>query len=369
LTITLRPTVARVDTSAIVANYRALGRAAGRRVLPVVKADAYGHGAAAVGRALEAAGTDFLCVAIAEEGAALRRAGVGCRILLLNYCCALDAGFLRAYGLTPSISSPELAREFAQATEGFSEPLAVHVNVNTGMNRLGVDERELPDVLEALGRAKGLAVEAFFTHFSHGDEPDGVAMASQEDRASRLFSELRAHPVLRGAWTHAANSGAALSGKGAWADAVRPGIALFGVAPGPPSGVTLVPALAWETEVMAVRRVPAGTPVGYGGTFVASRESVLATLPVGYDDGYRRAFAGRVPVLLPGGKAPVVGAVSMDLTVCDATDTGARRGDRVVLLGTSGGETVTAEEMARAAGTIAYEIFCGIGRRVPRVTA
>jgi alanine racemase len=149
---------------------------------------------------------------------------------------------------------------------------------------------------------------------------------------------------------------------------VRPGILLYGIAPSPaaalPAGVS--PALAWETEIMAVKSVPAGTPVGYGGTFVTARPTRLAVLPIGYDDGYRRSFSGRVPVLVDGGAVPTVGAISMDLTVCDATDVPVATGERAVLLGTRGGRTVSAHDLARAAGTIPYEVLCGIGRRVPR---
>ena len=167
---------------------------------------------------------------------------------------------------------------------------------------------------------------------------------------------------------HAANSAGVLGHPDAWLDAVRPGLALYGVPPSPASGgAGLVPAMALETAVVAVRHVPAGTPLGYGGRFVTRRDTTVAVIPIGYRDGFRRSFSGKVEVLLRGQRAPVVGAISMDVTLVDATDSGAERGDAVVCLGAQGKETVTAWDLARAAETIPYEILCGIGPRVARV--
>ncbi|MGH9443538.1 MAG: alanine racemase [Thermoanaerobaculia bacterium] len=361
----MRPTFASVDLSSIAHNFHLLQRLSGRRVLAVVKADAYGHGAARVARALEAAGADFFCVAIAEEGVALRRAGIRSPILLLNSCGGGEAPLYRALALTPTLFSVDQARDFAAATAAFSRPLAVHVKLDTGLTRLGVMPEEIPALAEVLRRAPGLRVEAAFTHFSHGDEPESPELASQEERSKSAFAALRA-AGLQPDWTHLANSGAAMAGKGAWTDAVRPGLSLYGVSPAAGLGSELRPALSWETEVVAVKRVASGTPVGYGGAFVTTRESILAVLAIGYDDGYRRSFGGKVPVLFAGGAARTVGVISMDLTVCDTTDLEVRRGDRTVLLGATPAGAVSAHDLARAAETIPYEILCGIGARVPR---
>ncbi len=361
----MRPTFAAVDLRAIAHNFRLLQRLSGKRVLAVVKADAYGHGAAAVARALEAEGVDFFCVAIAEEGISLRRAGIRSPILLLNSCEAREAAIYRALALTPTLFSVEQAREFAAATAGFASPLEVHVKLDTGLTRLGVLPGEISALAEVLLAAPGLRVEAAFTHFSHGDEPESPELASQEERSKEAFAALRAAGVLAG-WTHLANSGAAIAGKGVWTEAVRPGLSLYGVSPAARHGNELVAALSWETEVVAVKRVPAGTPVGYGGTFVTGRDSRLAVLAIGYDDGYRRSFGGKVPVLFEAGAARTVGVISMDLTVCDTTDIEVRRGERAVLLGKTSAGSVSAHDLARAAGTIPYEILCGIGSRVPR---
>ncbi len=334
-------------------------------MLAVVKADAYGHGAEAVARTLEAEGADFFCVAIAEEGIGLRRAGIRSPILLLNSCEAREAAVYRALALTPTLFSVDQAREFAAATAGFASPLAVHVKLDTGLTRLGVLPGEISALAEVLRSAPGLRVEAAFTHFSHGDEPEGPELASQDERSKEAFAALRAAGI-DAAWTHLANSGAAIAGKGLWTEAVRPGLSLYGVSPAAGHGGELIPALSWETEVVAVKSVPAGTPVGYGGTFVTSRDSRLAVLAIGYDDGYRRSFGGKVPVLFEAGAARTVGVISMDLTVCDTTDIEVRRGERAVLLGKTAAGSVSAHDLARAAGTIPYEIFCGIGSRVPR---
>jgi alanine racemase len=363
--LTPRPTFARVDLPAVVHNFGLLAHRTGRRVLAVVKADAYGHGAARVASALEDAGADFFCVAIAEEGVELRRAGILSPILLMNSCDAADAGLYRSLALTPTLFSVDQARDFTEATRAFEEPLTVHVKLDTGLTRLGVMPEEISALAEVLRAAPGLRVEAAFTHFSHGDEPDSAVLAAQDGRSREAFAALRAAGV-RFEWTHLANSGAAMGGVGTWSDAIRPGLSLYGISPCSDSGDGLRPALAWETAVVAVKRVPAGTAVGYGGTFVTSRESVLAVVAIGYDDGYRRSFSGRVPILLAAGAVPTVGVISMDLTVCDATGVEVRRGERAVLLGEAAGCRVSARDLARAAETIPYEILCGIGARVPR---
>ncbi|HET7452352.1 MAG TPA: alanine racemase [Thermoanaerobaculia bacterium] len=357
-----RRTVARIDLGAIAANFRTIRERSGRRVLAVVKANAYGHGARKVARALEDAGADFFCVAVTEEGIELRRAGIRSPILLLNFADPRDAPAHRAFGLTPALWSLEQIRAFSDATAGWREPLPVHLKVDSGLSRLGVLPGEVAEAARLVAGSPGLRLEAAFSHFSHGEDPTHPTRSRQTETARAAFAALES-AGLRGFWTHLANSGAAL--EGAPCDAVRPGLLLYGISPaaGAPD---LAPALAWETEVIAVKRVPSATAVGYGGTFVTGRPTTLAVLSIGYDDGYRRSLSGRVPVLLTKGAVPTVGAISMDLTVCDATGVPVAPGDRAVLIGNAGGRTVSARDLAAAAGTIPYEILCGIGRRVPR---
>ena len=357
-----------MDLSAIARNYRFLaGRVSPASVIPVVKADAYGHGAAAVARRLAEEGAGTFGVAIAEEGVALRRAGVGGEILILGFASPGDVGLHRAYGLTPSLYALEQAREFARAAETPGAPLPVHVKIDTGMGRLGLASVELPAVIDLLKASPGLELKGLYSNLSSSSEPGPVATSVQAAALAEAAGAIRAAGLSPGR-VHLANSGAVVSGAGVWFDAVRPGLALYGVAPAERLAEGLAPALTLETELMEVREVAAGTPLGYGGAFVTARPSRIGLLPLGYDDGLRRSLSGRVVVLVNGEEAPIVAAVSMDLTFVDVTGLPARRGDRVVCIGADGSRRVSAWDWARAASTIPYEILCGIGPRVPRVT-
>jgi alanine racemase len=358
-----------VDLGAIARNYRSIARLVGPRVkvYPVVKADAYGHGAAPVALRLAEEGADRFAVAIAEEGIALRRAGLRGEILLLNYSDPGDLGVHRAYGLTPALYDGTHIAGFAEATQGLREPLPFHLKIDTGMGRLGVRPEDLPSAIALIRGARGLQLAGTFSNFSSADDPDSPSTAAQTETMKGCLETLRAAGLDPGL-VHLANSAGLLTHPSSHLDAVRPGLALYGVLPSEDLGTQgFEPALALETEVMSVRRVPAGSFLGYGGGFVTSRGSTIAALPIGYDDGLRRSFSGRVSVLLRGGEAPIVGAVSMDVTLVDATDCGAEPGDRAVVLGREGSRHVTAWDLARAAGTIPYEILCGIGARVPRI--
>ena len=365
-----RPTFASVSVDAIARNYRLLRDRVGaqRGLFCVVKGDAYGHGAARVARRLALEGASHFAVAVAEEGIALRRAGVGGEILLLNYSDPADAGALRAYGLVPSLYDLRQARLFVEATRTFAEPLSVHLKLDTGMGRIGFPPRELGAVTDLLRRAPGLRVTGTFSNLACAEDLHSPRTARQVEVLEAGVATLSAAGVGPGI-VHLANSAAILFHRGTWFDAVRPGLALYGVAPSRDAEVAdaLTPALTLETRVMAVNEASPGTPLGYGGRFVTRRPSTIAVLPIGYHDGFRRSFSGRARVLLRGKEVPVVGAVSMDLTLVDATDTGAQNRDRVVCLGIEGGNRVTAWDLARAAETIPYEILCGIGSRVPRV--
>jgi len=357
-----------VDLSAIGRNFRSLSaRVAPASVLPVVKADAYGHGAAAVAGRLQAEGARTFAVAIAEEGAALRRSGLAGDILVLNYSAPADVPLHRAYGLTPTLYDLDQAKAFAAAAGGREAPLPVHLKLDTGMGRLGLRPEELPAAIALLREAKSLRVAGVFSNLASSSDPSSPTTRTQAAALREGVAALREAGIEAGT-VHLANSGGALAHPGSWLDAVRPGLALYGVAPaeGLDAGA-LEPALSLETEIMSVKEVPPGTPLGYGGAFVTARRSHIAILPIGYDDGLRRSLSGRFSVLVKGGEAPIVGAVSMDLTIVDVTGLGARSGDRVVCLGRDGERVRTAWDWARAADTIPYEILCGIGRRVPRV--
>ena len=363
-----RPTRALVDLEAIASNFRLLGElAGGRPVYAVLKADAYGHGALPVARRLAREGADRFAVAMAEEGVALRRGGIAGEILVLFTGDASEIPLHRSYGLVPALHGLEQAREFAEVSAGYPEPLAVHLELDTGMTRLGVAPDEISAVAGVLRGAGGLRVSGLFTQLARAEDPAASPTRAQVEILRAGMAALRSAGVDFGV-VHAANSGALLRHPDTLFDAVRPGIALYGVLPAeslPDPG--LRPAMTVDTRVLSVRDVPRGAALGYGGTFVTSRPSRIAALPIGYDDGLRRSFSGRASVLLRGKRVPIVGMVNMDLTLIDATDAGAERGDRAVLLGRSGSEEIGAWELARAADTIPYEILCGVGARVPRV--
>ncbi len=365
-----RPTRAIVDLDAIAGNLRVLQeRAGGAEVIPVVKADAYGHGAVPVARRLAAESANRFAVALLEEGLALRDAEIAGEILLLSSGDPADVLLLSAARLTPSVHDLEQVRALSAAAEaaGLPGPLSVHLELDTGMGRLGIRSETLPAVIEALRASRSLRVSGTFTQFASATDPDLEATSLQIRNFRSSVEALRVagiHPGL----LHASNSAGTLAFAEARFDAVRPGIALYGIAPSESVGDRgLRAAMSLETSVLSVKTVPAGTPLGYGATFVTARTTRVAALPIGYHDGFRRSLSGGIAVLIRGGYAPVVGAVSMDLTLVDATDCGAEAGDRVVLLGTDGVHEIGAWDLARAARTIPYEIVCGIGARVPRV--
>ena len=362
------PTRALVDLDAIARNYRLLeDRVEGRAVFAVVKANAYGHGAAAVARRLEREGAKRFAVANTDEGVALRRAGVSGEVLLLSCAEPEDVPRQHAYGLTPALYDLAQAQGILRAAEGLSDALPVHLEIDTGMGRAGIRPEELDSILDLLKDGRRMRLEGTFANLSSADDPRSPATAHQTSTLRDCVARMRGAGVAPGL-VHLANSAGILGHRDSWFDGVRPGLALYGVAASDaPGAAELAPAMTLESRVVAVRRVAAGTALGYGGRFVTSRPSTIAVLPIGYHDGFRRSFSGSVSVLLRGRKAPVVGSISMDVTLVDATDTGAARGDRAVCLGRDGADAVSAWDLARAAGTIPYEILCGIGARVPRV--
>ncbi len=365
------PVRALVDLDAIASNYALLRQRVGpgRPVYAVVKADAYGHGAAAVARRLAAEGAEHFAVANAGEGVALRRAGVRGEIVLLSHAEPSGLALHRAYGLSPTLYDLVQAEGFAEASRACAEPLAVHLELDVGMGRAGIRPEDLDACIALLRSAPGLRIAGTFANLSAANDPASPETDRQIGGLEAALARLRAAGVSPGR-VHLANSAAVLLHARSWLDAVRPGLALYGVAPSKALEASgLVAAMRLEARVVSVRRVPAGSRLGYGGRFTASRETTVAVLPMGYADGFRRSLSGKVDVLLRGKRAPVVGAISMDVTLADATGIGVQRGDRAVLLGRDGNEAITAWDLARAADTIPYEILCGIGLRVARVYA
>lgn len=374
----VRPTHAVVDLDGLIANFRALrtrldalaGRSA-PRIIAVIKANAYGHGAARVARALEreaqAAGWSppMLACADIEEGVELRAAGVRAPILVFGALSVSDLDGVFAHGLTPTVSSPAAGRALQEAAAARRARLGVHLKLDTGMNRFGFRHDNLGATLPAVVRSPHLQVEAVYTHFATAEDRGHPLF----DRQRRRFEAVRASAAalgLGGAWWHAANSAALLRDRRTWYDAVRPGLLLYGIAP--PDGapdLNLRPVMSLRSRVVAVKGMRPGESAGYGGRFVADRPLRVALVPAGYADGLDLRLAGRGVVLVGGVRAPVA-AVSMDSMVIDVSAVDANPGDEVVLLGRQGGDLLAAGDVAAAIGTVPHEILCRIGARIER---
>ena len=370
----VRPTVARVDLGALRGNFRAIvehlrqGRPVGTPgVIAVVKANAYGHGAAQVARALEDAGADLLACADIEEGAALRAAGVRAEILVFGALSVSDLDGVFDGRLTPTISSPGAARALAAAAARHRQRLRYHLKIDTGMNRLGFRfdnlRRTLPEVLAS----EHLELDAVFTHFATADDPASTLFDEQRRRFERVLADL---PALgaRPRYRHAANSAAVVRDPRVWFDRVRPGLLLYGIVPPPlTSTIALTPVMTLASRVTAVKGLRAGEVTGYGARFTAARPTTIAIVPAGYADGLDLRLAGRGVVLIRGRRAPIVGSVCMDMLMVDVTGMDVSPGDEVVFIGSQGGDTIDAREMAETIGTIPWEIVCRVGTRIDRV--
>ena len=365
-----RPTVAEVSLAALRNNLRQVRELVGPGVAvqAVVKADGYGHGAVAAARAFLEAGAAMLGVSTVPEGVELRRAGLSAPILVLGGCFRGEEQAIVTHDLACAVWTLESARALSGTAHATGRPVAVHLKVDTGMTRLGLD---LPDVRalgEALRDLPGLHVAGIFSHFASADDVDTVQARGQTERF-RAAVEALASAGVRPEHVHLANSAAVLSAPAAHFTMVRPGIMLYGYAPAEhlASRAALRPAMRLRTAVSQARRVAPGTAVGYGGTFIASRPSLIAVLPLGYADGYHRLASNRAQVLVRGRRAPVAGRVCMDHTMIDVTGMdGVAAGEPVVVFGAQRGATLGADELAAWCETISYEVLTSVGRRVPR---
>jgi alanine racemase len=375
-------TWAEVCLAALEENFHAIQKHVGNGVTicAVVKADGYGHGAVECARALESEGAEWLGVTDAAEGLALRGAGTRARILLMTGIWKGEEDGIVAQNLTPTIWEPwhiEALERAARKRHGDlpSHRLPVHLKLDTGMNRLGAAKEALPHLCEMLSACKHLTLEGVSTHFASAEVLD----AEDARRQMKCFEEglavLRIYG-LRPPLIHMGNSAAMSARPETWKTMVRPGIALYGYSlaftrggePAAVADLALRPVLSWKTRVLTVKEVAAGQAVGYMGTFVTQARSRIAVLPVGYADGYPRLLSNRARVIVGGGYAPVVGRVSMDLTIVDVSHIrGVAVGDEVVLIGQGGGKSVDAVELARLCESVPYEILCGLSQRVPRV--
>jgi alanine racemase len=332
-----------------------------------VKANAYGHGAVEVGRALESAGAAMLACADIEEGIALREGGVRGPILVFGALSVSDLDGIFDYHLTPTISTPWAGRALAQAAERRGVGLRCHLKIDTGMNRLGFRHDNLARTLPELVSSPRLEIEAVYTHFATADQPESSAFDEQRacfDRALAAVGALGIRSVRR----HAANSAAILRDSRTWYDAVRPGLLLYGLVPPPLAAgdLELRPALSLVSRIVAVKGVRPGEGAGYGLTWTAAEPRTLAVVPAGYADGLDLRLGGRGAVLVRGRRMPIVGSVCMDMILIDVTGLDVSPGDEVVLIGRQGSDAITAREVAATIGTIPWEVLCRLGSRIDR---
>jgi alanine racemase len=342
-----------------------VGRAPG--IVAVVKANAYGHGAPAVGLALQQAGATILACADIEEAIVLRKAGVTAEILIFGALGVSDVGGVFEYNLTPTVSTPGAGRSLQAAAAKRHVTLRCHLKIDTGMNRLGLRHDNLEFTLPELIASRNLAIVAVYTHFATADDPDHPLFQAQRERFEQVLTrlpELGVTPPIR----HAANSAATLRDSRVWYDLVRPGLMMYGVIPPPlASTIPLKPVMSLRSRIVAVKGVRVGEIVGYGGRFTVPKPGRIAVVPAGYADGLDRRMAGTCSVLIRGTRAPIVGAVSMDMITVDVSDMKVETGDEVVIIGAQGDDRIEVREIAAAIGTNPYEVLCRVGTRIERI--
>ncbi len=382
--LTTSPVWAEINLKAIAHNVSELRRAThpDARLMAVVKANGYGHGAVEVSRCALKNGASVLGVARIEEGIQLRDAGINSPILVFGYTLPRLAGDLLQYDLTQSVATSAAARELSQAASSLAKPLKIHLKVDTGMGRLGVLPAQDPSgsavkinpdaVAEALAIAalEGLELEGVFTHFAAADSAD-KAYANNQLHLFLNFLQSLQKAGLNPALKHAANSGALIDMPQSHLDLVRPGISIYGLYPSDEvdrQRVLLQPAMALKTQIIQLKEVPAGFSVSYGMTYTTAHPTTIATIPLGYADGLNRRLSSRGQMLVGGQRVPIIGRVCMDLTMLDVGSIrNVQKGDEVVVFGRQGNDTLTVDEMAATLDTINYEIVTGIAPRVPRI--
>ncbi|MFP5245639.1 MAG: alanine racemase [Thermoanaerobaculia bacterium] len=361
-----RPTYAEINLGAYDRNLDALRAKvpAGTKIIALLKANGYGHGAVELARRCTPDRVAMIGVALVEEGVELRKAGITTPVLVLGPLTLEQVRVALEHDLTMGVPGPEELEILAEVAK--DRDLSVHLKIDSGLGRMGCVETELPRVVELLQSAPRLRVEALYTHLANAGDPNDPFTDEQIARFHTLVETLREAGV-DAPLHHVGNSAAAMRGI-ASGDFVRIGIAMYGAAPLDTEATRLEPVMTWKSEIARLKEVPPGYGIGYGITFRTKRASRIATLPVGYADGYSRRFSNRGEVLVRGRRAPVVGRVSMDLTTVDVTDIeDAQAGDEVVLLGRQGDDELSVEELAAKLDTISYEVFCNVSARVPRV--
>jgi len=364
------PAWVEIDLDALSYNIRSLRTIVGqnRKICLVVKADAYGHGAVEVAQAALGAGVDMLGIATLHEGIELRRANVSAPMLVLSPSLPTEIEELIAHRLRPSISSETFARQLSEASQRLSTTIPFHVEVDTGMGRTGLDYELAYGTLREIARLPGIAVEGLYTHFPDADNPDLGFARTQLERFNTLLSQLRKDGI-HFELVHAANSAGIINLPESLFNMARPGLLAYGLRPANQSTLDcdVKPVMSFKSCVVQLRSVSAGSYISYGRTHRVSKDSLIAVVPVGYGHGYSWNLSNAGEMLVRGKKVPIVGRVTMDLTMLDVTEVpDVAEGDEVVLFGRQGENQISVDEVAHKAGTVSYEILCSIGKRVVR---
>ncbi|MCK5242435.1 alanine racemase [bacterium] len=366
-----RPTWVTIDLRALKWNLCQVRRMVGKNVeiLAVVKANAYGHGAVACSHALLAAGADALGVATVEEAEELRLSGIKQTMVIFGLVQAHEVKRAVKLNVQPTVVSQKQLRMLNKAAQQLGKKVVVHLKLDTGMGRIGIQPAAAKSFVAGLKKYSHLTLGGMFTHFAQADGRDRKLLGRQMQRLQQAAAEVRKN--TKAAFrVHAANSAAVMNTPDSHADMVRPGLMLYGLYPARrfASRVDLKPVLQWKTRIIQLKTVPAGTGLSYGHTFITRRKSRIATLPVGYADGFSRLLSNQGHVLIRGKRCPVVGRVCMDMCLVDVTRLNqAAEGDEVVLIGRQGQVRISADDQADLLDTISYEITCVIGNRVPRI--
>lgn len=366
-----RPTVALINTEALEHNFQSLKAklSGGVAITAVVKANAYGHGAAIVSKTLQDAGCDFFGVAFADEGAELRASGITKPIIVFSGATRPEITTIIDAKLTPVVYNIDAARALNKEAADAGITQAIHLKIDSGMGRLGILPGDVKGFFKEFSKLTDLKMEGLMSQYAEMDSEDKAFSKEQFSTFTASAREIEALG-FKADFKHIANSSATVDCADSQMDMVRPGIMLYGAYPAERfrDKITLKPVMTLKTRIVQLKRVSKGTPVSYGRTFITDRESLIATLPIGYGDGLPRRLTGKGSALIRGQRAPIVGSICMDLVMVDVTGIeGVENGDEAVIIGVQGNEVITAEEIAEKTGTISYEILCAVARRVPRI--
>lgn len=362
-----RPTWAEINLSNLTYNLNQIKKKLSpkTKIMPTIKADAYGHGLIPIAKRLVSDGVDFFGVASIDEGIKLRKAGIRFPILILGLILKKDIVPIFKYGLTTTVCDEELALALNNKARIFGKPVNVHIKVDTGMGRIGVLHQDAERLIRNIHKLRFINIEGIFTHFAFADANKEFTMY-QIDLFNRLIQRLNKDGINI-PLVHAANSMGIIDYKKSHFNMVRPGLVIYGLYPRENLKINLRPVLSLKTRVIFVKGVPSGYGISYGHDYVTKKETRIVTLPVGYGDGYPRNLSNKAAVLIRGRRFKICGRICMDQIMIDAGDYLVKIGDEVVLIGSQGKNRITTEELAQISGTIPYEIVCGLGSRIPRV--